>query len=66
MFALPVALGLAHDSVSREALSARPDAPQVAAPAPAAGRAHRARARLASALRRTAEVVAPPECSPAH
>jgi hypothetical protein len=64
----PVALISVHRAAQATVTSALPHAPVVAEPRPRARQPRLAGTRgvLASALRRAADRVAPPVCSPAH
>lgn len=63
MFHLPLVFDLVRDNLTREVLSALPDAPVVQEPA-RIPRTRRARLGLSRALRWAADSVAPAECSP--
>lgn len=64
----PVALITVHRAAQATITSALPHAPVVAEPQPRAARPRLVGTRgvLAAALRRAADRVAPPVCSPAH
>ena len=65
MINFPLAQNLAEQATLREVNSARPHAPVVPEPARPA-RTRRSRIAVTSVLQRTADAVAPAECSPAR